>query len=266
MPPEGQNNSEEKLQRYAKERRERGGDFSLHPATRQVLQGEVARQFGKAASRTEPKRWWAILLAFPGRLAAGGVLAAIALTCLVVWNNSKREPQMQLAQAPQAENEFSLKRTEDRAWVETPIDKEQSKLPREEKKLAPAKPLNDERLLTLNTPAEPDSRARLEVLSVAPAAKSSEPVQSFGADSILRSVAVTNSVAATFSYQADPAEPRLGGSSASAQNSAASQPQSLATDYSASFRNRSPATGADNAAPYAWCGMDECDHSSVKSM
>src|SRR5215216_6717479 len=99
MPPEGQNNSEEKLQRYAKERRERGGDFSLHPATRQMLQGEVVRQFGKAEARTKPKGWWAILLAFPGRLAAGGALAVIALTCLVVWNNSKREHEMQLAQA-----------------------------------------------------------------------------------------------------------------------------------------------------------------------
>src|SRR5215204_2068901 len=105
MPPEGQNNSEEKLQRYAKERRERGVDFSLHPATRQMLQGEVARQFGKAASVTETKGWWAILLTFPGRLAAGSALAVIALTCLVVWNNSKREPRMQMAQAPQAGSE-----------------------------------------------------------------------------------------------------------------------------------------------------------------
>lgn len=247
MPPEGQNNSEEKLQRYAKERRERGGDFSLHPATRQVLQGEVTRQFGKT-SRTEPKRWWAVLLAFPGRLAAGGAFAVIALTCLVVWNNSKREPHMQLAQAPQARSEFSLKRTEDRTWAETATDKEQSKLQRDEKMLAPAKPLSDERLLTLNAPAESDSRARLEVLSVAPAAKPSEPIQSFGADSTLSSVTVTNSVAATFSYQANPAEVRFGGSTAPAQNTAGSQPQSLATDYSASFRSRSPATGVKTDA------------------
>src|SRR5215212_2356313 len=221
MPPEGQNNSEEKLQRYAKERRERGGDFSLHPATRQMLQGEVVRQFGKAEARTKPKGWWAILLAFPGRLAAGGALAVVALTCLVVWNSSKHEPEMQLAQAPQAGSELSLKPAEDRAWTGTVLDKEQSKLPLEEKKMAPAKPLNDERMLTLNGRAESDSTL---------AAKSSEPILSFGADIVSRSITITNSVATTFSYQANPEEARLGGASASAQNRAASGPRSLATD------------------------------------
>ena len=49
MPPEGENKSEERLQRYARERRGQGGDFSLHPATRRLLQGEVTRQFGARA-------------------------------------------------------------------------------------------------------------------------------------------------------------------------------------------------------------------------
>jgi hypothetical protein len=233
MPPEGQNNSEEKLQRYAKERRERGGEFSLHPATRHMLQGEVTRQFGKAESRPKQKGWWAILLAFPGRLAAGGALAVIALTCLVVWNSSRHEPEMQLAQAPQAGSELSSKRAEDRAWAGTVLDKEQSKLPLEKKKLAPAKPLGNERMLTLNGPTESDSTL---------ATKSSEPILSFGVDTV--SITITNSVtaAASYSYQANSAEARLSGASAPAQNRGASGPQSLATDYSTSFRSRSPAT------------------------
>ena len=58
MPPEGPNKVEELLQRYAKERRERGGDFSLHPATRRLLQGEVAREFARA--RRERRNWLSI--------------------------------------------------------------------------------------------------------------------------------------------------------------------------------------------------------------
>src|SRR4051812_4249835 len=52
MPEQPKNKAEELLQRHAKERRERGGDFALHPATRQLLQGEVARHYG-AAAQTE---------------------------------------------------------------------------------------------------------------------------------------------------------------------------------------------------------------------
>ena len=46
MSEETPNQSEERLQRHAKERRAQGGDFALHPATRQMLQGEVVRMLG----------------------------------------------------------------------------------------------------------------------------------------------------------------------------------------------------------------------------
>ncbi len=49
MPENPTNKADETLQRYARERRARGGDFSLHPASRRLLQGEVLRQFGGAA-------------------------------------------------------------------------------------------------------------------------------------------------------------------------------------------------------------------------
>jgi len=50
MPPEAPNRIEELLRRFSRERREQAGGFSLHPATRRLLQGEVSRQFGASAS------------------------------------------------------------------------------------------------------------------------------------------------------------------------------------------------------------------------
>ncbi|HMJ88570.1 MAG TPA: hypothetical protein VK530_02080 [Candidatus Acidoferrum sp.] len=55
MPEQPQNKAEELLQRHARERRERGGEFSLHPASRRLLQGEVTRQFAtKHRSESRP--------------------------------------------------------------------------------------------------------------------------------------------------------------------------------------------------------------------
>lgn len=99
MPPEGPNKSEELLQRYAKERREQGGDFSLHPATRQLLQGEVARQF-KGASADKPKAaaWWTWFTTWPGRFAVGTACVAAGLAAWVYWNNSQSGSRMEMAQ------------------------------------------------------------------------------------------------------------------------------------------------------------------------
>ena len=55
MSEETPNQSEERLQRYAKERRAQGGDFALHPATRRMLQGEVARTFGVKESAAKSR-------------------------------------------------------------------------------------------------------------------------------------------------------------------------------------------------------------------
>ena len=70
MEPE--RNIEKLLRAYAKRRRAKAGDaFTLHPATRRLLQGEVARQTPPAAD--EPESWslwdvlrerWAALLGF----------------------------------------------------------------------------------------------------------------------------------------------------------------------------------------------------------
>src|ERR1051326_8723866 len=86
MMPEGPNKTEELLQRYAKERRERGADFSLHPATRRMLQGEVTRQFAKATSEENPS-WLAWFGLWRGRLAVGVALAAVVAGTIWISRN-----------------------------------------------------------------------------------------------------------------------------------------------------------------------------------
>ncbi len=70
MPPEPSNRADEQLRQHAEKRRAQGGDFALHPATRQMLQGEVARHF--AAGRAREK-------------AAGGIVAWLARWRLVAY-------------------------------------------------------------------------------------------------------------------------------------------------------------------------------------
>ena len=54
MPPEPDNNIDELLQAYAKKRREQmDAQMDVHPATRKLLQGEVARTFPKKPSAVE---------------------------------------------------------------------------------------------------------------------------------------------------------------------------------------------------------------------
>jgi len=100
MPPEGQNKAEEILQRYAKERRQRGGEFSLHPATRRLLQAEVAQVF--RARRRERPAWLVWLGTWQGRFAMGGACAAVLVTAFAFWMNSNRRPGLELASATTA--------------------------------------------------------------------------------------------------------------------------------------------------------------------
>ena len=96
MPPEGQNKSEEMLQRYAKERREQAGDFSLHPAGRRLLQGEVTRQFDAARKAGAGRAGW--FAAWRGRLAFGAALVAVIATGVAVFKNGQSDrPVLQLA-------------------------------------------------------------------------------------------------------------------------------------------------------------------------
>lgn len=84
MASEPNNNAEsaeEQVKRYAAERRGQGAP-ELHPATRRLLQGEVARLYGRqgGAVRTGWRRW---LLA-PGFAWALGLAVVAGMTLLVV--------------------------------------------------------------------------------------------------------------------------------------------------------------------------------------
>jgi hypothetical protein len=99
MSEETPNKSEERLQRYAKERRAQGGDFALHPATRQMLQGEVARTLGAKESAAKPRGWLAWLGSWNGRLAIGATAAVVIAGSWVIWNQRLDQHAMQLARA-----------------------------------------------------------------------------------------------------------------------------------------------------------------------
>src|SRR5438874_1271374 len=112
MQPEGPKKTEELLQRYAKQRREQSGDFSLHPATRRLLQGEVAREFD--AGKREERRslgWFGL---WRGRFALGGAVAAVLMTgAWIYWNGGNQKP-MKLADAKiAAKEEMFAKRSAD---------------------------------------------------------------------------------------------------------------------------------------------------------
>jgi len=87
MPSEPGNKIEELLKAYAKKRRdEAGAPFDLHPATRKLLQSEVARQWPKDKVKSTPL--FQILITFWPRLAFVGAIAVAIGT--VVWLTSSK--------------------------------------------------------------------------------------------------------------------------------------------------------------------------------
>lgn len=113
MSEETPNKSEERLQRYAKERRAQGGDFALHPATRRMLQGEVARTFGaKGTPPAKSRGWLAWLNSWNGRLAIGATAAVVIAGSWVIWNQRLDQHAMQLARAEMPLSKSMLAGTE----------------------------------------------------------------------------------------------------------------------------------------------------------
>ena len=109
--PDDPNKAEELLKRYAKERRERGGDFSLHPATRRMLQGEVRRQLGAPQERASWLAWFGVRR---NRFAASAALIVIIAS---VWffaasSRSSKRQEFAKANSTRIENELLLARTE----------------------------------------------------------------------------------------------------------------------------------------------------------
>ena len=99
MSEETPNQSEERLQRHAKERRAQGGDFALHPATRQMLQGEVARTFGAKKSAAKSRGWFSWLKSWNGRVAIGAAAVVVITGSWIFWNSRLDQRAMQLARA-----------------------------------------------------------------------------------------------------------------------------------------------------------------------
>ena len=122
MATEDPDKMDELLKRYAKERREQGGDFALHEATRRMLQGEVARQFRAREPEADGAKggffFWLGL--WRGRLALGGaVAAAVVLGVLMLGPGRKREATMQLAKNDNFADESRLMERENLRLGET---------------------------------------------------------------------------------------------------------------------------------------------------
>jgi len=97
MQPEGPNKSEELLQRYAKQRREQSGDFSLHPATRRLLQSEVTRQFGAGKREERSALGWLGL--WRGRFAVAVATVVVLATGAWIFLKDRGSHPMELADA-----------------------------------------------------------------------------------------------------------------------------------------------------------------------
>ena len=94
MAEEPNKRMDEGLRAYAdKRRQEAGGAMELHPATRQMLQAEVARTYKQAARAS----WLQRVVMFWPRIAFGAACVAITLTLVLLLQ--PREQMMEMAQA-----------------------------------------------------------------------------------------------------------------------------------------------------------------------
>lgn len=80
MPPEPNENMDKLLKSYAHQRRdEAGAPFELHPATRAMLQAEVARATPRAPEKLAPLDFFSLL----SKLALAGAAVAVLVVCAV---------------------------------------------------------------------------------------------------------------------------------------------------------------------------------------
>ncbi|MEW6156246.1 MAG: hypothetical protein AB1813_02370 [Verrucomicrobiota bacterium] len=98
MSPEPNNRMDDLLKAFAKKRRKEAGDpLELHPATRRLLQDEVARTYGHGPQPTHSTRpGWKSLLMFWPRFAIGFSVLAMAGIAIFLATQT-RAPQSQLA-------------------------------------------------------------------------------------------------------------------------------------------------------------------------
>jgi hypothetical protein len=92
------NNVEQLLRRYSKERREQAGGFTLHPATRNLLQGEVARELGGKKGGAAPPAQSSFSIWRGPVLASAFVLILGAGLCVLLLNRGN-SGHMEMAKA-----------------------------------------------------------------------------------------------------------------------------------------------------------------------
>lgn len=91
MPTEPEHNMDKTLKAYADQRRaEAGAPAELHPATRRLLQGEVARQRPAQSSPAAP--WWQRLNSFWPRMAAASV---IVIASFLTFRGAREETSVE---------------------------------------------------------------------------------------------------------------------------------------------------------------------------
>ena len=91
MPTEPEHNMEKTLKAYADQRRaEAGAPAELHPATRRLLHGEIARQ--RPAQSTTRAPWWHQLNSFWPRMAAASV---IVIASFLTFRGAREEDSVE---------------------------------------------------------------------------------------------------------------------------------------------------------------------------
>ena len=90
MAAEPEKRIEESLHAYARKRREEAGaPMEMHPATRRMLQGEVAKL--KGAQPPERRAWWrSFFLVWPRFAATVGMFAVLAVGVWVFTQSEGR--------------------------------------------------------------------------------------------------------------------------------------------------------------------------------
>jgi hypothetical protein len=105
MPAEEPNKADELLRRYAKKRREQGGDFALHPATRRLLQGEITRQRGSRQNDGQ-RNLFTWLSVWRNRLVLRAAATAV-LVALTTWMLREHSPGTRTVQLAKVEDNIS---------------------------------------------------------------------------------------------------------------------------------------------------------------
>jgi hypothetical protein len=191
MSTDPQRPIEKLLHDAAQKRREQAGaPFELHPATRKLLQGEVARQFGKVAGQPEPSGFSQRLRQlWPKMVWSFGALAIVGLIAWLVFPAAtKSRKEELLAKSDRAMRERSTQAPESDVAVPgaAPEGDRQRQLaaqtPAEMPSVAPDKGLSTPSGVTLADSEKAKAPAEPQPVRSARAAKSFDNLQVPSAD------------------------------------------------------------------------------------